>query len=184
MSFALVVAEIMLLPLRQDPRSFTRLHRMPSAATLAVVVAGIVAMVFIGRPTLALHLQNEARDQVATAPLPALQKVEESLSLNPESVQAYYVKAAALARLDAYLPARAALMEAIGREPHNYVSWALLGDLLTRRGAISPALRAYSRAASLNPRDPFLKLLGSRPGLLRRLNRHPASVGAVAEAGS
>jgi hypothetical protein len=171
--FALGAAAIMLLPLREDPRGAPRLHPIPAIATLVIVVAGIVAMVFIGRPTLALHLQNEGRDEVAIAPLPALQKVEESLSLNPDSVQAYYVKAAALARLDAYLPARAALMEAIGREPHNYVSWALLGDLATRRGDVAAAMRAYGRAASLNPRDRELRALGTRRALVERLHRNP-----------
>lgn len=166
-------AAILLLPLRAEAEDTPRLRPIPIAATVAIVAVGIVAVVFIGRPTLALHLQSEARDEVATAPLPALQKVEESLSLNPDSVQAYYVKAAALARLDAYLPARAALLEAVDREPHNYVSWALLGDLATRRGDIPVAMRAYGRAASLNPRDRELRALGTRRALVRQLHRNP-----------
>ncbi|MGH2973649.1 MAG: hypothetical protein ACRDLL_02095 [Solirubrobacterales bacterium] len=91
-------------------------------------------------------------------------------------MQAYYAKASALARLDAYIPARAALLEAIRREPHNYVSWALLGDIATRRGDIAGAMRAYRRASSLNPRDAELRPLGSRRALLRQLHRHPSSV--------
>ena len=136
----------------------------------------MVAIVFIGRPTLAQHLRGKAQDEVQTRPLKALDTVEESLSLNPDSVQAYYIKSAALARFDAYVPARAAMLEAVRREPHNYVSWALLGDLATRRGDITPAMRAYSRASTLNPRSLELRQLSSRPALIRQLHRSPDSV--------
>ncbi|HXR30678.1 MAG TPA: O-antigen ligase family protein [Solirubrobacterales bacterium] len=173
---ALGAAAILLLSLRprQDPAA--DLLHIPTPAVVVALALAVVAIVFIGRPTLAQHLRSEAQDEVATSPMAALDTVEESLSLNPESVQAYYTKASALARLDAYRPARAALLEAIRREPHNYVSWALLGDLTTRRGDISAAMRAYRKAASLNPRDVELRLLGSRPALVRQLHRNPGSV--------
>jgi O-antigen ligase len=172
---ALGAAAILLLPLEPEPEPGRgpRRRRIPLAATIAIIVAGVVAVVFVGRPTLALHLQTQAGEKVATQPLQALDEVGESLSLNPASVQSYYVKAAALARLDAYLPARKALLEAVDREPHNYVSWALLGDLATRRGDVPAALRAYRRAAALNPRDSELRALASRRALIERLHRNP-----------
>jgi tetratricopeptide (TPR) repeat protein len=143
----------------------------------------VVAIVSIGRPTLAEHLRSEAQDELRSHPRAALRTVNESLSLNPDAMQGYYIKAAALARLDAYRPAREALAGAISREPHNYVSWALLGDLTTRRGAISEALHAYVRASRLNPRDRELRLLGSRRGLVERLHSHPASAASLPESG-
>jgi O-Antigen ligase len=170
---ALGAAAILLLPPEPEVECGPRLRRIPVAATIAIVLAGIAAVVFIGRPTMALHLQTQAGEEVATQPLQALDKVGESLSLNPEAIQSYYVKAAALARLDAYLPARQALLEATDREPHNYVSWALLGDLATRRGDVPAAIRAYRRAASLNPRDSELQALASRRSLIERLHRNP-----------
>lgn len=170
---ALGAAAILLLPLKPEAERGPALRPIPMLATVAIVAAGIVAVVFIGRPTLALHLQTEAGDKVATQPLRALDEVGESLSLNPDSIQSYYVKAAALARLDAYLPARAALLEAVEREPHNYVTWALLGDLATRRGDVPAATRAYRRAAALNPRDSELRALAGRPALIKRLHRNP-----------
>lgn len=170
---ALGAAAILLLPLEPEGDGGPGLRSLPVAATVAIVAAGIAAAVFIGRPTLALQLQSEARAEAAAEPLQALDKVGESLSLNPDAVETYYVKASALARLDAYAPARAAMLEAIDREPHNYVSWALLGDLATRRGDIAAAMRAYRRAASLNPRDRELRALGSRPALVERLHRNP-----------
>jgi hypothetical protein len=170
---ALGAAAILLLPLQPEGEGGPELRSLPVAATVAVVAAAFAAVVFIGRPTLALHLQSEARAEASAQPLQALDKVGESLSLNPDAVESYYLKASALARLDAYAPARAALLEAIDREPHNYVSWALLGDLATRHGDIAAAMRAYRRAASLNPRDHELRALGSRQALVERLHRNP-----------
>ena len=159
---ALGAAAILFLPLRPRPDRPPSLFRLPVPAVVAVLALATAAIVFVGRPTLAQHLRGEAQADVSTRPLRALDTIGESLSLNPESVQAYYTKAAALARLDAYVPARAALLEAIRREPHNYVSWALLGDLATRRGDGEAAKRAYLRASRLNPRDAELQFL--RPG--------------------
>jgi hypothetical protein len=173
---ALGAAAILLLPLEPQSEHARRLIPIPALATVAMVAIGVAAAVFIGRPTLAFRLQEKAQDQVATEPLKAVGTVQESLSLNPDSLQAYYVKAAALARLDDYPSARAALLEAIDREPHNYVTWALLGDLTTRRGDIPAAVRAYRRASTLNPRDAELRLLGSRRALVEKLHQQPDAV--------
>jgi hypothetical protein len=174
---ALGAAAILLLPLEPRVERSSRLVAIPALATAAVIALGVAAVVFIGRPTLALHFQEEAQDQVAARPLHALKEADESLSLNPDSIQAYYIKASALARLGAYEGARGALLEAIEREPHNYVSWALLGDLTTRRGDIPAAMKAYRRASALNPRARELRVLGSRRSLVERLHREPGSTG-------
>jgi hypothetical protein len=173
---ALGAAAILLRSLRPRQDQAADLFPIPTPVVVVALALAVVAIVFTGRPTLAQHLRGEAQDEVATSPVQALDTVEESLSLNPDSVQAYYTKASALARLDAYAPARAALLDAIHREPHNYVSWALLGDLTTRRGDLSGAIRAYRQASSLNPRDVELRLLGSHRALVRQLHRNPGSV--------
>jgi O-Antigen ligase len=173
---ALGAAAVLLRSLRSDQDRAKGLFPIPAPVAVVALALAVVAIVFIGRPTLAQHLRSEAQDEVQTRPLKALDTAEESLSLNPDSVQAYYLESAALARLDAYAPARAAMREAIQREPHNYVSWALLGDLATRRGDITAALRAYRRASALNPRSLELRQLGSRPALVRQLHRNPDSV--------
>jgi O-antigen ligase len=173
---ALGGAAILLRSLRPNQSRAADLFRIPIPAVIAVLALAVVAIVFIGRPTLAQHLRSEAQGEAAASPVKALEKVEESLSLNPDSVQAYYTKASALAHLDAYLPARKALLEAIHREPHNYVTWALLGDLSTRRGNIAAAMRAYRQASILNPRDAELRLLVTHPALVRQLHRNPGSV--------
>jgi Flp pilus assembly protein TadD len=83
----------------------------------------------------------------------ALDKAGDSLRLNDEALPAYYLRAAAWARLGDYERARAALTEATEREPRDFVPWTLLGDLATRRGDDRQALRDYGRAHQLNPRD-------------------------------
>jgi tetratricopeptide (TPR) repeat protein len=145
------------------------------------VALAVVAIVFIGRPTLAEHYRVAAQKELRSDPRGALADAEEALSLNPDALQSYYAKSAAYARFAAYLPARRAMREAIEREPHNYVSWALLGDLATRRGSISAAMSAYRRASMLNPRDSELRLLASRRALVERLHREPDAVGPLVE---
>lgn len=172
---ALGAGAVLLLPPGTDAEEAPARLRLPTLGLVAAVALAVVAIVFIGRPTLAQKLLGEARGEIATKPAAELRTVAESLSLNPDSVQAYYAKSSALARLGAYAPARAALLEAIAREPHNHVSWALLGDLATRRGDFDAALRAYRRASRLNPRDRELRLLGRQRALVERLHRHPDS---------
>jgi O-antigen ligase len=159
-----------------------RLRAFPPVGLALVAALAVLAIVFVGRPTLATKLRSDAQAELATEPVSALESVNESLSLNPDSLQSYYTKAAALARLGLYRPARAALVEAIDREPHNYVSWALLGDIETRRGNVDAALRAYRRASVLNPRDRELRLLATDPALVERLSRNPDDPAAALEA--
>jgi len=155
------------------------LRRVPALALVGALALAAVAAVFVGRATLAEHLRSNARGELSSDPRSALRSADESLSLNPDSLQGYYLEAASLARLHAYDPAKRALLEAIRHEPHDYVSRALLGDLLTRRGAIDAAVESYARASALNPRDRGLRILGSSPRVVEKLHRHPGEPGLV-----
>lgn len=172
--------------LRRDPDDGeggrSGLRPVPLVALGVAVLLGALAILFVGRATLAEHLRSNARAELAADPRAALDSAAESLSLNADAPQGYYLEAAAYSRLGDYQAAKRSLREAIEREPHNYVSWALLGDLLTRRGAIEPALRAYAQASALNPRDRSLKLLRSNRNLLERLYQHPERAAAILEA--
>jgi O-Antigen ligase len=181
---ALGAAAILLVPSGARPEEDTGLRPIPVLGMVAAVGLALVAIVFVGRATLAQHYRSEAQDELRSNPRAALDHASESLSLNPDALQGYYAKSAALARLGGYPPAKRAMVEAIDREPHNYVSWALLGDLATRRGAISEAMAAYRRASALNPRDLELKLLGSRRSLVEQLHRDPDAVGPLVERAS
>jgi UDP-N-acetylmuramyl pentapeptide phosphotransferase/UDP-N-acetylglucosamine-1-phosphate transferase len=127
-------------------------------AVLAICgIAVVVGAVLVGRAALADRYLNEGREVVPSDPPEAIAKAHDSQRLNDERLAAYYLESAAWARLGDYRRARAALSEAARREAHDFVTWALLGDLATRRGEDRQALRDYRRALSLNPRDATLR---------------------------
>ena len=101
---ALGAAAVLLLPASDGAAA--RLRRLPALGMAAALVLAVGAIVLIGRPTLAGALRSEAQGEVDAHPRRALATVAESLSLNPASLQAYYLKAAALARLGLYDPPR------------------------------------------------------------------------------
>jgi len=148
---------------------WARKHAAPGRSRLRLATVVLCALVvlfgatMVGRSALADKYRSDAQDIVATDPRGALDKSADSLSLNDESLPAYYVQAAAHARLGRYEPARASLLEATRREAHDFVPWGLLGDLAVRRGDFAQARRDYGRASELNPRDAGLEQLARRP---------------------
>ena len=138
------------------PWARSRATRAGKAGVAIVAVCGLVVLVgavLVGRAALADRYLNEGRDALAIEPAEAIAKAKDSQRLNDESLQAYYLESAAWARLGDYPRARAALTEATRREPHDSITWALLGDLATRRGEDAQALADYRRALALNPRN-------------------------------
>jgi O-Antigen ligase len=136
------------------------------AGRVALAVAIALAAAWIGRLTLAQHYRSEGNKLLASNPLGALKQSSKALAYDPDTVQGYYLKSAALARLNLYRPARAALFDATfrghGREAKNFVTWVLIGDLAVRREKKTQATTAYTRAAELNPRDATVKELAKR----------------------
>lgn len=130
-------------------RQLRPLWRVPFA--LAAVVAAVATAVTTADMTLARHDQARAGKLVAVNPVAALGAAGSSLQLEPDDVHTYYVQAAALARLNLYPDARAALSRALSKEPSNWVTWALLGDLAVRAGDVAQATAVYARAHQLNP---------------------------------
>lgn len=127
-----------------------------------VVLAGAA---LVSRLTLADKYRSDAQDIVHSDPRGALAKASDSLALNDEALSTYYTEAAAYARLGDYQRARGSLLEAGRREPHDFVTWGLLGDLALRRGDLRQARRDYGRASELNPRDRTLKRVARDPRL-------------------
>jgi UDP-GlcNAc:undecaprenyl-phosphate GlcNAc-1-phosphate transferase len=119
-------------------------------------LAAIAGAILVGRAMLADRYLDQGREALPDDPVAAIARARDSRSLNDERLSAYQLESAAWARLNDYRRARAALAEAARREPHDFVTWALLGDLATRRGADRQALRDYRRALELNPRDATL----------------------------
>ena len=112
--------------------------------------------------------QRTRSDRIRRA---ALEEVEESLSLNPDAVQAYYTKAAALARLDAYRPAKARARSRRSSASRTTTS-AGPCSVTCRPGAeTSPARCAPTAAPRLNPRDKGLRATGLAPRARRTAPR-------------
>ncbi len=129
----------------------------------AVVVTLLVAGASLSREGLADIYRMHAQHELATRPAAALSDAERSLDIDDDSLESYYLKAAALARFDQAAAARAALATALAREPKNFVTWALLGDIAVRERDLRAAALDYERAHALNPRDATLAQLASDP---------------------
>jgi len=119
------------------------------------VVAIGAAAYPLARQVLALHLESRGREHLTSDPVEALRDAKDSLALE-HAAPTYYLEAAAYARLGLYRPSRDALLAAARYEPHNWVTWGLLGDLATRHGDLAAARRDYLHASLLNPLDPGL----------------------------
>ncbi len=133
----------------------SRSHLIAIAVVAAVTIAGALAIV---PRVLALHSRTLAQNALAQGrPRIAVAEATRALSYEPRSVQALILRAAGLARLHAFAPTLADLRQAMATEPDNWVTWALLGDLLTRRGEPGAARAAYAHALRLNPLEPGLR---------------------------
>lgn len=157
---ALCAAACLVGPWRESDARPRRGWLAVALVSVAVVLGGAV---LVGRATLADRYRMEAEQALDSDPRNSLQQIDRSLALNDEALEAYYAKAAAWARMGNYGQARAALGEATRREPHAFVTWALLGDLALRRGDLGQARRDYGRASELNPRDLGLQTLATNP---------------------
>jgi UDP-N-acetylmuramyl pentapeptide phosphotransferase/UDP-N-acetylglucosamine-1-phosphate transferase len=158
---ALCAAAVLVAPWRTERASSGGRARLVVAGLCALAV--VTGVVTVGRAALADRYRSQAEELVDSRPAEALAKAEDSLELNDEALNAYIVKATAYARLGDYQRARASLLEAGRREPHDFVPHALLGDLAVRRCEFWLARDNYMTASALNPRDPGLQGLASDP---------------------
>jgi len=148
-------------------------YRTRILVLVACLAAVVVLAASLGKSVVAGDRREEARAQIATNPAEAIDLANDSLALDRDSLETYYAKAAAYARLDRYADARATLLEAARLEPREFVTWGLLGDLAIRRGNLDAAEIAYARASRLSPRDAALARLAGDRALLKRLSRDP-----------
>jgi UDP-GlcNAc:undecaprenyl-phosphate GlcNAc-1-phosphate transferase len=141
-------------------------HRRVLRTLVAVVVAAsvVLAGASLARQGLAEHHRGEALTALRQDDPPrALDQAQQALRLDADDVSSYYAKAAALARFGRGTEARYVLLQAAAREPHDFVTWALLGDLEVRLGRLRDAAGHYERAHRLNPRGSGLAELARDP---------------------
>jgi tetratricopeptide (TPR) repeat protein len=159
--FALAAAAVLLVTDHSVPAVAE--GRGGRALTAVAVVLAALAAFGVTRIALAENYRSDAAAAAATDPLGALTDTSESLSLDGDAVATYYVRSAAFTRLDRYNQARATLFEALQKDPKNFVTWALLGDLAFRHGDSAAARASYARASALNPQNTELRRLARDP---------------------
>jgi cytochrome c-type biogenesis protein CcmH/NrfG len=173
-AIAIAAAAVMVRPRRlprpagatsRNPRFRKALAGRPALAlgASAIVVTLIVAGASLSRQGLADLYRERAQNELSARPASALTDANRSLEIDSDAVETYYVKAAALARFDQGAGAGAALRDALAREPDNFVTWALLGDIAVRERRLGVARRDYTRAHRLNPRETILAELSRDP---------------------
>jgi len=158
---ALLAAAVLLRPEGRGEATFALTGRTRASLLVVGVVLVAVAILAasIGRQYAADRYVQRGERSLRSHPVAAFGDAERALRANPESMDARYLKASALARDNRYRLARRTLVDAAAKEPFNYVPWALLGDLATRRGDLPAATSAYRRASALNPFDRALRRL-------------------------
>jgi UDP-GlcNAc:undecaprenyl-phosphate GlcNAc-1-phosphate transferase len=142
-----------------------RLALRPAALVAACVaaLALVVSAASLSRQGLASLFRDRAETALELRPAAALREANRSLRLDAENPRTYYIKAAALARFNEADAARRTLLQALSKEPDDFVTWALLGDLAVRQERFADASRNYRRASALNPVDTTLRELARDP---------------------
>jgi UDP-GlcNAc:undecaprenyl-phosphate GlcNAc-1-phosphate transferase len=161
---ALIAAAVLLRPRAGEavkPRS-PRTLRAVLAALVVLPVA--VAGVSLSRQVLSQHYRGQAEDRLAAGDARgAIDAADHALRLDREDLQAYFTKAAALARLGDAAATQRTLEQAVRVEPGDFLPYALLGDIAVRQRRFALARSYYRRAAELNPREPALAQLAENP---------------------
>jgi hypothetical protein len=152
---------------RETERSWAR-RVLASRTTMAlggsiVLATLVVAGASLSRQGLAGFYRARAQHELQAHPEVALADANRSLGIDSDAVQVYYVRAAALARFDQAPAVEAALRAALVREPDNFVTWTLLGDVAVREQRLRAAKHDYARAHQFNPRNSTLLKLAADP---------------------
>jgi hypothetical protein len=134
-------------------------------------LAAVGGAIVIAGPTLSEFHRRAGQHELAANPRAALKQADDALRFNDEALPNYFLKATAYARLGRYGPARAQLLEAIRREPSNFLPWALLGDVDVRHGDLRRARSDYRAALRRNPHEVSLQELARSPARALRTSR-------------
>jgi hypothetical protein len=155
---AIALASAVALVSGPEARRLALGERARIAAIVGAAAIALAGAITITPHILSLHAQASAQHALDSGnPHAAISDATTALDDDPSSVPALVLRAAGFARLHAFAPAIADLRRAVAVEPHNWVTWALVGDLLTRHGNRSAARVAYMRALALDPLEPELR---------------------------
>jgi hypothetical protein len=154
---AIALAAAVALASGPESRSVALAGRLRIAVIVAAAFVAIAGAVTIAPRILSLHAQASAQRALDRgAPRAAVADATAALEYDPDSVPAFVLRAAGFAALHSFPYALADLKRAVADEPRNWATWALMGDLLTRRGDRPGARAAYAHALALDPLEPDL----------------------------
>jgi hypothetical protein len=135
----------------------------------ALLVAAAVSVVFLYLGDLYIR---KARDEQGRSVSAQLSDAQTAADFDPVSVVPLYLQASALEGEGHRDEARAKLKDALSKEPDNFITLTLLGDLEVRAKQFAVAADYYRRASDLNPRDVGLQHLAQTTAA-----RAPANTG-------
>jgi hypothetical protein len=145
----------------EPQRSGSPLRRLCCAAVGAFVL--VIAGASLLRLEIVQRYVDSAQSEIVTRPASAIRDAQRALRLDGENLAAYYAEAAGEARFDRAGAARSLLLSAAHDDPHDFVTWVLLGDLEVRLRAFGTARQYYGAAHALDPTDPALSELTAHP---------------------
>jgi len=122
----------------------------------ALLVGAAVSVVFLYLGDL---YTRKARDEQGSSVTAQLSAARTAADFNPVSITPLYLQASALEAEGHRGAGRAKLQDALSKEPDNFITLTLLGDLEVRDKHFSVAAHYYRRASELNPRDVGLQHL-------------------------
>jgi hypothetical protein len=123
----------------------------------ALLIAAAVSVIFLYLGD--LYIRKARDEQSGGSPSAQLSAARTAAKYNPVSVIPLYLQASALEAEGNRAEARAKLQDALDKEPRNFVTLTLLGDLEVRDSKFVAAADYYQRASDLNPRDVGLQQL-------------------------
>jgi hypothetical protein len=139
---------------------FRRRERLLARFGIAALLAGAaISVVFLYLGDLYIR---KARDEQGTSASAQLSAAKTAADLNPVSVIPLYLQASALEAEGHRDEALAKLQDALAKEPDNFVTLTLLGDLEVRDSKFPAAADYYQQASERNPRDVGLQLLAQK----------------------
>jgi tetratricopeptide (TPR) repeat protein len=140
----------------QWPWFGTRERLVTRFGIAALMVAAAVSVVFLYLGDLYIR---KARDEQGRSVSAQLSAAQTAADFNPVSVIPLYLQASALEAEGHRDEARAKLQDALSKEPNNFTTLTLLGDLEVRGKHFVVAAGYYRKASDLNPRDVGLQHL-------------------------
>jgi cytochrome c-type biogenesis protein CcmH/NrfG len=125
----------------------------------ALMTAAALSVIFLYLGDLYIR---KARDEQGKSISAQLSAAKTAADFNPVSVIPLYLQASAIEAEGNRDEARAKLQDALEKEPNNFVTLTLLGDLEVRDSKFVVAANDYRRASQLNPLDGGLQQLAQK----------------------